>query len=166
MFLYGSQEVCIDLPELICFSGGSWQEYEDEIHQIFQDTVLKTPIYFRKCIVKVKFHPETKKKSFTFWHLISEGEHENDRIPCIRRCERIAWIRFFIEQAEKAHEISWWENKRGNNTHVVIWHEIENYAVILAERKGYYLLKTAYVVEKFRAKRFIKERDEYWSKYK
>ena len=48
-----------------------------------------------------------------------------------------------IANAETDTEISWWKNKRKNNTHVVIWHEAENFVVVLAERSGYYLLKSA-----------------------
>jgi len=53
-------------------------------------------------------------------------------------------------------------NERFNNTHVVIWHEEESFAVVLAKRKGYYVLKTCYLVRSKRAKDFERERSEFW----
>jgi hypothetical protein len=58
--------------------------------------------------------------------------------------------------------VTWWENERGGNTHIVIWHETENFAVILAKRSNYYLLKSAYNLKPNRRKTFIMERDNFW----
>ena len=128
-----------DLEEL----SGDWQEYEDHIYQIYLDTVVNGKLTFNELPVRCQFRPETKGKGFSFWHLISEGETEEDRTPDIRRCERIRWISWMINEFETNEQISWWENKRDKNTHVVIWHEAEGYAVILARRRNYYLIKTA-----------------------
>ena len=58
--------------------------------------------------------------------------------------------------------ISWWQNRRSSNTHVVIWIEEKDFAVILAKRSKYYLLKTAYCVTPHRRKTFKKEREKFW----
>jgi len=80
-----------------------------------------------------------------FWHLISEGAlKDDDRIPNIRRCERIPWIAHIINN-QNDQELRCWENKRGSNTNTVLWVPTERYMVIFSNRKDYYLLTTAYV---------------------
>jgi hypothetical protein len=66
-----------------------------------------------------------------------------------------------IREAEKDQRISCWENKRGRNIHVVLWLEEYDFAVILAKRSGYYLLKSAYCVKPHRKKSFRKEREKF-----
>ena len=99
-------------------------------------------------------------KHFSFWHLISTGNDEENRTPDLRRCERISWIGWIISNIDTDPEITWWQNARGRNTHIVILHELEAYAVILAERNNYYMLKTAYTVTPRRVANLIRERDQ------
>ena len=143
-----------------------WQQYEDHLYGIFLDTVVNSGLTFQGLPVKSQYRPETKDKGFSFWHLISEGDDEVERQPCPRRCERIRWFAWIIENVGDCNEITWWENNRGSNTHVVIWLEQEQFAVILAKRNGYYLIKTAYVVKSKREVTFRKERERFWEAYK
>jgi len=155
----------MSLPDLFSFTG-NWERYEDELYALYLETVIQSGIRFRGLPIKARYEPATKGKGFSFWHLISEGEREEDRTPDFRRCERMRWVSWFIENAESYAELSWWENKRGNNTHVVIWHEQESFAVVLAKRDGYFLLKTAYWVKTRRADDFRRERDAFWNTQK
>lgn len=156
-------------PDLIPFSNGTdWPEYEDAIYQIYLDTVAHANLTFRGDPIKVRFRPLTKKKGFGFWHLISEApdqrnRNEEDRIPDLRRCERIRWIAWCIRNADTG-VFSWWENERRGETHVVIWTEAYDYAVILGKRRTrdglrFYLLKTAYCLRGHTIRKFRKERD-------
>jgi len=151
----------MSLPELFSFHG-DWPAYENEIYAVFVETVVKADLKFRGLTIRVQYAPSTNGKGFRFWHLIAEGEREEDRTPDMRRCERIGWIAWLITNAETHSKLSWWENERFNNTHVVIWHEEESFAVVLAKRKGYYVLKTCYLVRSKRAKDFERERSEFW----
>lgn len=155
----------MNLPDLFPFHG-NWPAYEDEIYLVFIETVVKADLKFRGFTIRVQYAPPTNGKGFRFWHLIAEGDREEDRTPDLRRCERISWISWLITNAETHSKICWWENERYNNTHVVIWHEEENFAVVLAKRNGYYVLKTAYLVRSKRAKDFERERDEFWKAQK
>ena len=148
------------LPDLFLFPG-DWEAYVKDVYQIFLDEIAHANLKFRGLKISCQFRPPSQGKHFGFWHVISEGKKEDERMPDLRRCERIRWIAFLIENAEESDVIAWWENKRRGNTHVVIWHEEENFVVILAKHKNYYLLKTAYCAEPHRRKRFIKERDEF-----
>ncbi len=151
-------------PDLTVFSGSDWPVYQDELYRIFCKTLLSDPAFFLGMQVRIKRHPEYLKMHFAFWHLITEGEKESERTPDLRRCERIAWIRWVIENNELHPGIYYWKNLRKGRVHVVIWYKAENYVVILEERKEYYLLKTAYVVAPHRLKSLQKEMDIYCKK--
>ena len=148
------------LPDLFVFEG-IWADYEDSLYEIYLADIVDADLRFKNLKICCQYRPESHGKHFGFWHIISEGKVENDRTPDLRRCERIRWIAYLIKNAEINDDISWWENERGGNIHVVIWHEAENFVVILAKRKDYYLLKSAYCAEKHRKRTFEKERDNF-----
>lgn len=150
----------MSLPDLFPFHG-DWDRYEEELYEIYLETIVRSSLAFGGVPVRSRFEPSTKNKGYSFWHLISEGEQEEERIPDPRRCERIRWVAWLIQNATSHSDLCWWENKRGNNIHVVIWHEREEFAVVLAKRPGYFLLKTAYWVKTYRRKDFERERAEY-----
>lgn len=150
----------MSLPELFPFHG-EWSRYEEELYAVYLETIIQSGLTFRNLPVRAKYAPPTKSKGYTFWHLISEGEREEERVPDPRRCECIRWVAWFIRNAMSHKDLSWWENKRGSNTHIVIWHEKEDFAVVLAQRNGYFLLKTAYRVKQYRRKDFEREREEF-----
>jgi len=158
----------IEPPELLPF-GGDWPSYEETIYEAFLETFVRPEIRFRGWRVSAPYRPETRGKHFSFWHVVSEAPHpsnrnEEDRIPDIQRCERIRWIAWAIQQANAGQQgVSWWENSRGRNTHVVIWAEQLDFAVILGKRRDYYVLKTAYGNLRERRRRaFERERAAFW----
>jgi hypothetical protein len=112
---------------------------------------------FRGLPVRLRFHPESAGKHYSFWHLISEGSKEDERIPDLRRCERLRWIAWTIREADRSDAVRCWENQRSGNSHVVLWLHNEHFAVVLAARNDYYLLKTAYVLAPNRERDFYRE---------
>lgn len=163
-------------PDLIPFSNfADWALYEDTIYAEYLATVAHARLQFRGAPIKVRFRPTTKQKGYGFWHLISEApsqdnRNEDDRIPDLDRCARMRWVAWCIQNAE-ATGFSWWENTRGRETHVVIWAELHDFAVVLAKRDTqggprYYLLKTAYCLRGHTIRKFAKERDAFWATQK
>lgn len=155
-------------PELLPF-GGEWEAYQDSVYEAFLQTFVRADVRFSGWRVKAQYRPETRGKGFSFWHVISEApsrdnRNEDDRIPDLHRCERIRWIGWTIEQAQRGEAgFSWWENTRRRETRVVIWAESRDFAVVLAKRRGYYLLKTAYCdLKPHRRRSFERERDTFW----
>ena len=65
-----------------------------------------------------------------------------------------------IRNATKDNRISWWEEIRGSHRDVLLWLEQEDYLVVLSKRKGYHLLKTAYIANKPHKKRGDSEKTE------
>jgi hypothetical protein len=156
-------------PELMLFKG-DWPPYEGMIYEAFLETIVNGSPSFKGWPVKAQFRPETNGKGFSFWHVISESssgdKSEDERTPDFRRCERIRWIEWAIKNAGEPGFLCW-ENQRGRETRFVIWVEAHDYAVILAVRNGYYLLKSAYVVDRtHRRQTFRAEYDAYCRRQK
>lgn len=158
--------VNVVLPELITLDQyqGDWSSYVEVIYQHYINTIANGKLTYKNLPIRCQFRPLSQGKGFGFWHCISEGIEETVRFPDLRRCERILWIAWVIHQSEHNAHITCWKNKRGSNEHIVLFLEIENYVVILAKRKTYYLLKTAYCVNSQRKRQLIRER-EHLKKY-
>lgn len=154
------------LPSLVSLSDfkGDWNAYEEALYEIFMADLVKAGLHFGTVRVTCKRHDEHAGRWFTFWHLIQEGEIEDDRTPDLRRCERLRWVRWVIENASTHSEIDVWENVRGTNRNILLWFR-EEYLVVLAERRDYLLLKTAYCTNQSgRVRKLRKERDHFHNK--
>jgi hypothetical protein len=110
-----------------------------------------------------KKHPEYKGKSATFWHIITSGREEQNRIPDLRRCERILWPSYILESCiDNCDKILIWENKRKNDKRILIWCKTVEYLIVLAKRKDYVIFWTAYpVINKHTQCKLQKEYDHY-----
>lgn len=154
------------LPSLITLNscGGDWERYVEEVYDCFQRDLLddfnRRRLRFEGVPLSLRRHPLIRDKEASFWHLVSTGDLEEERLPDLRRCERIAWTRAVLDNANDS-SIKRWENTRGINTNICLWLEAENYLVILGKRNGYVLLLTAYVVEDYRRKKLEREYKEY-----
>ena len=127
------------LPTLLELSSfnGDWPAYEAALYAVFHaDFITHTPLY-RTRPVRLKRMPLFENKEASYWHCISEGRNEADRIPDMRRCERIRWPRPCIEHER---ELKVWTEQRNGETRVNIWLENEGYIVVLAQRSNYLLL--------------------------
>ncbi len=76
----------------------------------------------------------------TDWHLIQEGHEEDERIPDLRRCERLPWIPWVISNAASHPEIDRWQNMQKREINSLLWYR-EECLVVLSQRKNYWLLK-------------------------
>lgn len=156
-------ESYLELPELIELSefGGNFAQYLEAVYKIFTDEFIRNRPTFRGVRLGLKKHPISDGKEATFWHMTSEGEDEQNRLPDLRRLERIKWPSFIINNSEHPY-LHVWENTRGSKTNVLILHEAENYVVILRKGNGYLLPWTAYLIEhEWRKKKFLKEYEQY-----
>jgi hypothetical protein len=144
------------LPPLVLLEeyGGNWDQYLNDSRPTLKGMR-----------VALKRHPIEKGKEATFWHLISEGKSEKDRLPDLRRCERIRWPRPIIEHDDDP-AIKFWVNERRGEKRICLWFEEEEYLVILAKRHGYVIIWTAYVVTKTHTKVKLKKEHEACKKLK
>lgn len=141
------------LEEMNDFS--TCNEYEDALYYIFFDDLIKNTLYFNGKPVRTRKHPMYNDKEEAFFHVTCcDFNKDGDRNPDFRRCERIRWIRKFIEMPDctpypcnDCDGIKIWTEpyKSKFRTHLLL--EEERYMVILEERDKYYLLITAYYME-------------------
>ena len=135
------------LPDLITLDsfGGDWGRYFAVIYGCFQRDFVHSRPQYKGTVLALKRHPVILGKEATFWHLISEGNVEADRVPDMRRCERICWPRPIIENCDD-EAVKTWENVRGRDKRILLWLPKYEYLVILSERNGYTLVWTAFTV--------------------
>ena len=153
------------LPGLVLFgdSGGNWDRYVDTLYGFFRKDFLDDVPEYQGTRVAVKQLPMEQSKVAGFWHLISEGKAEEDRLPDLRRCERIRWPRPIIEHHSEP-VIKEWVNRRKGRERVCLWFEDVDYLVVLAVRKGYYLLWTAYPVTRPHTRRRLEKEYQAYKK--
>ena len=150
-------------PDLISFTafGGDWAAYETELHRIFIAEIARSGLTFHGDRVNCRRLPEAAGRWASFWHLVQEGRVEDDRTPDLRRCERIRWVRWVIENGADHAEIDSWQNTRGTEVNTLLWFR-EEYLVVLGQRQGYWLLRTAYCTDRSgRIAQLRKERDAF-----
>ena len=152
-----------NLPNLIELDefNGDFLKYLEAVYECFKrDFIINRPI-FRGVRLGLKKYPLFQEKEATFWHMTSEGEDEANREPDLRRMERISWPAAMINKSEHPY-LKVWENTRANKTNILIFHEEENYLVVLRKAKDYILPWTAYLIEyKSRKEKLLKEYEVY-----
>jgi len=139
------------LPELVELSDyeGNWDKYLRAIYSIFiNDFIIAHPIY-QGSIVNILRPEISEGKEATFWHIISEGKIEEDRIIDPDRCKRIRWPRPIIENSSTEKILFVWESQRGSENRILIRLTFldEDYIVVLVRRKGKIYLLTAYIIK-------------------
>lgn len=154
------------LPNLVLFDAdadGDWLKYIELVYAYFRDDFISQTVHFRTFRIALRKHPITDGKEMTFWHLVSDGALEDERMANIRRCERIRWPKSIIGNNESS-EICVWENMRGSNKQLLLYHPEERYLVVLGVREGYYLLCTAYCVEQTHRHQKLMREYQDWQK--
>ncbi len=158
----GGEFECSWLPGLIEFTDGNWDDYIDRVYHYFKMDFIVTNPFFRGQQINHRRYPEDDNgRHNAFWHLVQEGDVEDERTPDLRRCERIRWPRPIIEH-EAEDYILVWENERKGKTNICVFFYEKNYLVILGKRIGYLLLLSAYPIEyKNRKEKLLNEYKAY-----
>jgi hypothetical protein len=151
------------LPQLVLLDDydGDWGTYIEAVYEYFRKDFIESSPVFEAKIVGLKRLPYFKGKEYAFWHVTSEGPWDEERVPNLRRCERIRWPRPLIEHPHE-DQIKCWPNKHGGERRIVIWLCDHDYVVILADRKRYMLLWTAYYVDRQHTReKLLREYEDY-----
>ena len=152
------------LPPLVLFSDydGDWERYLDALYDWFKRDFVDSQPVFQGRRLGLKRHPLSKGREATFWHMTSEGKDEEERIPDLRRCERIRWPRPVIEHHGDS-QVKYWVTVKRKENRIHIWVQQEDYVVVLADRKGFLLPWTAFLVTRDHTRRKLrKEYEIYW----
>jgi len=150
----------LQLPDLVLFEQyhGRWEDYLPVLYGHFVQDFVTAPPQFGGVRFALKRHPMIQGKEATFWHFISEGEDEASRIPDMRRCERICWIKPIIENANHSDIRMWEEDGRSNEKRIHLATSDWSYLVVLAHRGSYVLPWTAFFIDKEHRKKKLEKR--------
>jgi hypothetical protein len=154
-----------DFLEMADFPGDDylsrWNAYVEAIYQVYSREVAYGRLTFRGQPVRCQYRPETNGKHFAFWHMMQEaalGKREEDRTIDLERCRRVRWIAWAIQNAGNDSAIRVFKQAaRAGETSWVLWLHEDAYAVILWERNGYFLLKTAFNVRTHKEREFTRD---------
>ena len=155
-----------DLVERDAFN--DWQAYEDELYKIFRETIVDGYPVFKGRPVRIRRHPMEYDREEAFWHVTCQDyAKDGKRLPDPRRCERIRWVRAFIDNCECCREtcrecdgMLMWSAPYKSGQRVKILLEEEHYVVILEPRDNYVLLITAYYIDhEHSLRKMLKEYD-------
>lgn len=152
------------LPGLMEFNdyGGNWKVYLEAIYAVFEADFVTSSPTFRGRKLGLKRYPVEAGKEATFWHLISTGKVEADRLPDLRRCERIRWPRPLIENEHSPEVLVWTEPYGSKDDRIHIYLTDERYLVVLADRGTHILPWTAYYIEyKNSHEKYLKRYERY-----
>jgi len=154
------------LPPLIRLedSGGDWPNYVEKVYRIFHRDFIESQPQFNSLWGRCRHDPIYDGKEAGFWHCISTGRDEQNRVPDPRRCEHIAWIRAIIDHASHP-AVSCWRNRRGSDKRQLLWLR-EDFLVVFAFREcrrdgsRYLQVLTSYpTTEPHRIRKLRAERD-------
>jgi hypothetical protein len=154
------------LPRLVTLTeaGGDWNEYVEQVYAWFYNDFIASQPSFkgRRCVCKR--HPQIRGKAATFWHVISEGPVEEDRLLDLRRCERIRWPKPMIERFPERGIVIWPSPRPKDKNRISIALDDFSYVVVLADRSQYLVLWTAYcVAQENRQQKLRREYERYVS---
>ena len=157
------------VPDCIYFEDydKDFKKYEAALYHIFKRDFLESQPSFLGKPVRFRKYPMENDKEEAFYHITCNDYcHVKDRSPDFRRSERIEWCRAFIEkykcegyECEDCSGIHVWTEWYRGKLQTCILSEDYRYIVVLEEREDYYLLVSAYYVE--RDKTLNKKLDNY-----
>lgn len=145
------------LPDIVYFEdyNGDWESYVNTLYAIFKsDFIDSRPIYDGMQVLYNK-HPMVEDKEEAFIHITHQDYNKNgERLPDLRRCERIGWIRAFIENPEcgdvdclDCSGLKIWEEKVRGKMRIHLLFEAERFLVVIERRGAYLMLITSFYLE-------------------
>ena len=152
------------LPPLVLLDqhGGDPARYLEAVYGAFRADFIESRPTFRGRPVVPKRHPMMGNKEAGFWHCVSAGRLEDERLPDLRRYERIRWIRAVVEAAGTDRVRDWRNTRPRGGERAVIALPDFSFVVVLAVRSGYCILWTAYPVEQAHRRAKLRRECEEW----
>ena len=145
------------LPPLELFEeyDSDWKVYESVLYGIFREDFIDSKPMFEGKQVNIRRHPMEFNKEESFFHVTCyDYRKDNNRIPDFRRCERIRWVKSFIENyncdpsiCQDCDGVKIWEEPVGTNKRIHLLLEEERYLVVIERRALYCLLITAFYMD-------------------
>lgn len=157
------------LPPLIELSdhGGNWHHYIDAVYAVFhRDFVARRALFNGRKLLLIGRDTElVRGKERRFWHCVSDGAIEDERLLDLRRCERMSWMRPVIENAFSSNIAVWTEKHSGKGVRPHLWFN-EEYLVVLERlwKGDYRPITTLHTLKEHQVRKYRKRRDEWQTK--
>ncbi len=152
--------VC-DMPSKLPPSlfGGDMHLYKKALYDIFKRDFVENKVYHRGKKVDIIHEKLFEGKERSFWHIISEGEEDVNRVPITWRSEVLPWAKPLIQEDGNCSEHREWKkyHDKTKRDRYYIWCTSLNFLVILEDRTSHYKLISAYPVLEYRIKYYSKE---------
>lgn len=130
----------------------NWCKTEERLYQIFCETIINSNLTFKSKKVNIRKYPKVNDREDAFYHITcNDYLKDKKRSPDPRRCERIRWIKSFIENynncgaCKKCGGIKVWQDSKSKRYHFLL--EQERFVVVIEERERFCLLITAFYIE-------------------
>lgn len=148
------------LPEIIeCENLAEWNEYLNGLYEaVFKPQFVKTKPIFKGWSVLSRREPLDGEWEHGFTHmthvnLLHTSNDPNDRVPDLRRSERLNWVKPIIEHYECSIEndcgkILYWEEMFRGRIRCNLLFEEERFQIVLEKVKTVYFLITSFYIEK------------------
>ncbi|WP_150954677.1 hypothetical protein [Microbacterium testaceum] len=152
--------------------GGDWPKYYAHIYGRYTADFLAEkpswPIEGKRFAIKQQ--PLVDGHCHTFWHIITEGEVEEEREVSTDRCACVSWPRLILDEfsatypSPRSERIVWWVEGRGGRTRFHICLSDFSYLVVVEDRPDYVLLWTAFPVDREHQRRRRRNAyEQYWA---
>ena len=148
---------CPKLGPIVTLSecNGDFSNYQEYLYSVFKNELYNNKVYYNGKPISLRRNPEYLDKEYSFFHLTCKDfdntGNEEDRVPDLRRCERLHWIKPGIEtdHMTKCNQLCFkaYTKTVRNKERVHLFNESDRYMIVLEERSNYYLLVTAYYIE-------------------
>ena len=148
---------CKLLPPILDFNDfdNDWDKYKDELYLQFVNDFITKKTEYDKLKVSIRSNPKENNYEHGFIHLTTikspdSSNDVNDRIPDLRRCERLKWVKILIEnypcikKCNNCNGIQYYEEYYKNNIRINLVLPEAKFKVVLEKRSNYYLLITGY----------------------
>lgn len=133
-------------------------DYHDRAYKVFKKEIIDEKLIFNGKEVRTREYPIIDNKVQSFFHIISEESKKGVKIR-LYKPERVRMIPCISKMIKNYTECQtcndncskikvWSAPFKGKQFRTKIFFEDENYIIILEERKDYYLLVSAYVVDR------------------
>lgn len=166
------------LPNIIeCESIIEWNSYLDMLYEkVFKPCFLESYPKFEGWNVRIRKEPMDGDWEHDFVHMTHENyyhnsKNPNDRIPDLRRSERLNWVKPIIEHfacsvEQDCGKILYWENYYKGYVRCNLFLPEERFHVVLERRKNVYFIITSFYVNKDWEYRKRMEKYELYKKQK
>lgn len=140
------------LEPIVCLEhfSGDVSKYIDHVFSLFIRDFVDTPAVFKGKRVLYD-NKDDNGKPAAFVHITTEeNKSTGQRELCLRRCERIAWVKAIIENHNDSSVLVWEKDQmtsKGMATRIYLYLEQADFIVILQEIKSGNFIVTAIYVD-------------------